>query len=97
MNIATASAEDLVEGEWAAGVLTHIIITPDTGAIAGTNASRAIEMARQEVGLDLEIVHDAAGLCGGGEPPVVTAVDDADPAVEYRKGWHRRRDRKSVV
>ena len=77
MNIATASAEDLVEGEWAAGVLTHIIITPDTGAIAGTNASRGIEMAR-EADFDLELVHDTAGLCGGGEPPVVTAVDDAD-------------------
>ena len=23
-------------------------------------------------------------------PDVVTTVDDADPAVEYRKGWHRR-------
>lgn len=26
------------------------------------------------------------------EPEVVTEVDDADPAVEYRKGWHRRDD-----
>lgn len=26
------------------------------------------------------------------EPEVVTEVDDADPAVEYRKGWHRRED-----
>ncbi len=26
------------------------------------------------------------------EPTKVTLVDDADPAVEYRKGWHRRSD-----
>ncbi|HZD16563.1 MAG TPA: hypothetical protein VE669_00325 [Actinomycetota bacterium] len=27
-----------------------------------------------------------------GEEPLITAVDDADPAVEYRRGWHRRTD-----
>jgi PKD repeat protein len=26
------------------------------------------------------------------EPQMITMVDDADPAVEYRKGWHHRED-----
>lgn len=27
-----------------------------------------------------------------GEEPRITEVDDADPAIEYRRGWHRRSD-----
>ncbi|MBI4259220.1 MAG: exo-alpha-sialidase [Actinobacteria bacterium] len=27
-----------------------------------------------------------------GEEPLITEVDDADPAIEYRRGWHRRTD-----
>jgi hypothetical protein len=94
LNIATVSAESLVEGEHAGGVLTHIIITPDTGALAGTNTARGIQMAAADAGFDLELVHTTEGLCGNGgtEPPVVTAIADDDPAIEYRKGWHRRSD-----
>jgi hypothetical protein len=91
MNIATVTLEDLVEGEWPGGVLTHLVIDTEGGVVAGTNTSRGIQMALEDAGFDLEVVHDAAELCGGGEP-VVTTVDDADPAVEYRKGWHRRDD-----
>jgi hypothetical protein len=91
MNIATVTPENLVEGEWPGGVLTHLVIDTEGGVVAGTNTSRGIQMALEDAGFDLEVVHDAAELCGGGEP-VVTTVDDADPAVEYRKGWHRRDD-----
>lgn len=67
VNIATAGGEDVVEGHWAAGILTHLVV--GVGIVGGTNTERAIAMAQQDAGFRLEVVHDPAGLQGGGEDP----------------------------
>lgn len=91
LNIARIGFGDLVEGEWAAGVLTHLVIGTTGGVVAGTNTARGFEMARNDAGIDLELVTDDAELCSNGEP-VVSRIDNTDPAIEYQRGWHRRTD-----
>lgn len=91
LNIATVGFGNLVEGEWAAGVLTHLVIGTSGGVIAGTNTARGFEMARDDAGFNLELVIDEAEICNSGEP-VVTRLDNPDPAIEYQRGWHRRVD-----
>lgn len=56
------------------------------------------EIVLAETGARSPALHLTAAIRGSGdgtgpgEPPVTTEIDDADPAIEYRKGWHRRDD-----
>ncbi len=52
--VTCGSDEDGLHGRGAAGILTHI--SPANAAIIGTTTSRAVEMVKQDAGIDLQLV-----------------------------------------
>lgn len=70
VNIAQVGGDGVVTGEFAAGVLTHLVISSTGGVIAGTTTARALEMTSRDAGIDLSLVIDATtlgGQSGGGD------------------------------
>lgn len=87
VNIAQVGPDGVVTGEFAAGVLTHLVVSSTGGVIAGTMTSRAVEMALQDAGIDLSLVIDAATLgeeSGGGNGG--SGGDTSNRGEERRRG-----------
>ncbi|HEX2031314.1 MAG TPA: PKD domain-containing protein [Actinomycetota bacterium] len=89
VNIAAVGSDGVVEGHWAAGILTHLSIGTSGGVVAGTNTSRAVQMA-QEAGFQLEVVHDPSQL-DPGEP------DPSEPLAAVIGGPSRARAGEAVT